>query len=143
MPFLKPTLVDLFCGAGGLSLGFKREGFEIIFGADLNDAAISTHQHNLGHRASSCDLSRPSRIPTATVIAGGPPCQGFSSAGARRPGDRRNSLVAMFANVVATLKPEAFVFENVEGFLTGEGGARVIDLLQPLLDADTEFISES
>jgi DNA (cytosine-5)-methyltransferase 1 len=135
MPFSKPTLVDLFCGAGGLSLGFKRSGFDVVFGADVNRAALETYRHNLGNHAHSCDLAQYADLPTSTVIAGGPPCQGFSSAGARRIGDDRNNLVAMFANVVAKFKPQAFVFENVEGFLTGEDGARVIDLLGPLLDA--------
>ncbi len=129
-----PTLVDLFCGAGGLSLGFRQSGFNVVYGAELNEAALRTYSHNLGRHAVSCDLSRAVDLPKSTVIAGGPPCQGFSSAGARRCGDSRNSLVAAFARIVAELKPEAFVFENVEGFLTGESGSRVLDLLDPLLE---------
>ena len=70
-----------------------------------------------------------------SVIAGGPPCQGFSSAGMRRTGDKRNTLVACFAQIVTRKRPRAFVFENVEGFLTAEGGKRVLDLLTPLVTA--------
>src|SRR5262249_1410791 len=71
----------------------------------------------------------------ANVIVGGPPCQGFSSAGLRRPDDERNSLVRVFSRLVARAKPLAFMFENVEGFLTGSRGDFVVDLLEPLLSA--------
>jgi DNA (cytosine-5)-methyltransferase 1 len=70
----------------------------------------------------------------ADVIAGGPPCQGFSSAGLRQAGDYRNTLVRSFALLVARDRPRAFLFENVEGFLTAEGGDRVFDLLEPLIE---------
>jgi DNA (cytosine-5)-methyltransferase 1 len=65
----------------------------------------------------------------------GPPCQGFSSAGLRQQNDHRNSLVGDFARIIVELRPLAFVFENVEGFLTAEGGDRVIELLDPLINA--------
>ena len=69
------------------------------------------------------------------LIAGGPPCQGFSSAGARRTGDSRNSLVGEFARLVAETSPRAFLFENVEGFLTTDSGRFVFDLLDPVIEA--------
>lgn len=128
------TVADLFCGAGGLSHGFRRAGFSLSFAADNNLAALKTYRENFGHSPSAMDLSNAQEIPPATVIAGGPPCQGFSFAGARRNGDHRNSLVAGFAELIAKMKPRAFIFENVEGFLTGEDGARVLDLLGPLLE---------
>src|SRR5205085_9014239 len=65
----------------------------------------------------------------------GPPCQGFSSAGLRKNGDARNSLISKFAQLVTELRPSAFVFENVEGFLTAENGGRVFELLRPLINA--------
>ena len=74
-------------------------------------------------------------LPHVDVIAGGPPCQGFSSAGLRRAGDRRNTLVSVFASLVVKHRPRAFIFENVEGFLTAEDGDRVMDLLEPVIDA--------
>lgn len=80
-------------------------------------------------------ISLNTALPEAQVFIGGPPCQGFSSAGMRRAGDARNTLVSVYAKLVAKYRPTAFVFENVEGFLTGEEGARVIDLLEPLVDA--------
>ncbi len=131
-----PTAVDLFCGAGGLSLGFERAGFRVICAVDNSTAAVLTYNQNFSCQATALDLSLADlRLPAADVIVGGPPCQGFSSAGMRRPGDPRNSLVAKFANIVAERRPRAFVFENVEGFLTAHGGAFVLDLLAPLLGA--------
>lgn len=126
-------VADLFCGAGGLSYGFERAGFRVSFAGDCNSAALKTYRANFAHSPSLVDLSELAEIPHATVVVGGPPCQGFSSAGARRVGDHRNSLVSSFAETIVRLRPTAFVFENVEGFLTGEGGARILDLLGPLL----------
>jgi DNA (cytosine-5)-methyltransferase 1 len=129
------TVLDLFCGAGGLSRGFSEAGFDVILAADKNQAAVATYCRNFSHPAIELDLSSSLKLPAASVIVGGPPCQGFSSAGARRKGDSRNSLVGTFARIVAEQRPEAFVFENVEGFLTGDGGAHVIELLEPLIAA--------
>ena len=128
-----PTLLDLFCGAGGLSLGFIRAGFMPVLAVDNSLPAIETYNMNIGSHAAVADLTRAMDLPPATVIVGGPPCQGFSSAGLRKVGDKRNTLVRHFADIVARLQPMAFVFENVEGFLTGEDGAWVLDLLVPLI----------
>src|SRR5947208_3451236 len=95
------TAIDLFCGAGGLSLGFERAGFRVALAADHNEAAVSTHRRNLSSPAELADLGDDVELPTSSVIAGGPPCQGFSSAGLRRHGDHRNSLVSRFAALVA------------------------------------------
>jgi DNA (cytosine-5)-methyltransferase 1 len=135
MSFPVSTIVDLFCGAGGLSLGLSRAGFRPICAIDHLAAAVQTYAHNLGDHVRVEEITETTRIPTADVIAGGPPCQGFSSAGLRRTGDARNSLVSVFAAIVAREKPNAFIFENVEGFLTTEDGNRVLDLLRPLIAA--------
>jgi DNA (cytosine-5)-methyltransferase 1 len=127
------TVLDLFCGAGGLSLGFRAAGFEVVLAIDHHRPALDTYSRNLGSHAEMRDLSAEVVLPEADVIVGGPPCQGFSSAGMRRSGDVRNNLVSHFAQVVTRLRPRAFVFENVEGFLTAEEGERVIELLAPLL----------
>ncbi|RRR70280.1 MAG: hypothetical protein EI684_13565, partial [Candidatus Viridilinea halotolerans] len=78
------SVLDLFCGAGGMSLGFKRVGFEIIGAIDNNEAAIKTYKSNLGFHISNQDLFHATELQAATVIIGGPPCQGFSSAGLRQ-----------------------------------------------------------
>lgn len=129
------TVLDLFCGAGGLSLGFVEAGFRLVSAVDSNAAAIATHDVNFGGHATLADLTAGPALPATTVVTGGPPCQGFSSAGSREAGDARNTLVSWFAQTVAELRPRAFVFENVEGFLTTERGTRVFDLLDPLLAA--------
>jgi len=132
-PMVDWTVVDLFCGAGGLSLGLSRAGLRPICAIDHFVAATQTYRDNLGEHVRNEEISENTDIPPADVIAGGPPCQGFSSAGLRRVGDARNSLVSIFASIVARKKPKAFIFENVEGFLTSEEGDRVLDLLQPLI----------
>jgi DNA (cytosine-5)-methyltransferase 1 len=129
------TVLDLFCGAGGLSLGFRRVDFVLVLAIDNNSAALETYKNSFGPHATSLDLSKPADLPKCDVIVGGPPCQGFSSAGMRRNGDQRNNLVSAFASIIANLRPNAFVFENVEGFLTAENGGRVLDLLGPLLES--------
>jgi DNA (cytosine-5)-methyltransferase 1 len=132
----KFSVADLFCGAGGLSLGFERAGWNVTYAADLSEAAVATYSRNFPMRAERVDLSSEEyEAPKATVFVGGPPCQGFSSAGMRRSGDKRNNLVGSFARLVAVQRPEAFVFENVEGFLTAHDGEFVVDLLGPLLTA--------
>jgi DNA (cytosine-5)-methyltransferase 1 len=130
-----PTVVDLFCGAGGLSLGFLRAGFQLIHAIDHWLPAVKTYRLNIGGHIIQREILENIEIPRVTVITGGPPCQGFSSAGRRQGDDQRNSLVSIFAQIVARMKPEAFVFENVEGFFTTANGRYVLDLLEPLLDA--------
>ena len=132
---LKPTLIDFFAGAGGLSLGFTRAGFDVKIAVDNCAVAVETHRRNLGDHARDIDMGAADlAFPSATVVAGGPPCQGFSSAGLRKRGDDRNTLVGRFAHLVARLRPAMFVFENVEGFFTAEDGSRVIELLEPLIE---------
>jgi DNA (cytosine-5)-methyltransferase 1 len=131
----RPTIVDLFCGAGGLSMGFIEAGFRVLRSFDFVESAVETYRHNLGKHVALLDLSHDVELPKVDAIVGGPPCQGFSSAGMRRAGDLRNNLVARFASLVAQHRPSAFVFENVEGFLTAERGNRVFDLLRPLIAA--------
>ena len=118
-----------------MSLGFREAGFEVVRAYDFNKQAVATYAHNLGHHVEHLSITEDLELPPCDVIAGGPPCQGFSSAGLRRAGDHRNTLVSIFARLIVRHKPRAFVFENVEGFLTSEGGARVIDLLEPVLAA--------
>lgn len=129
------SVIDLFSGCGGLSLGFEEAGFQILSAYDSWLPAVTTYRRNFAHPISHCELSLSSDLPLADVIVGGPPCQGFSSAGLRKQGDHRNTLISVFSALVLQVRPQAFVFENVEGFLTGEGGRFVFELLSPLIDA--------
>lgn len=128
-----PTVIDLFGGAGGLSLGFRRADFMILQSIDSWAPAMATHAHNLGEHTRVESITSSTTLDDAEVIIGGPPCQSFSSAGMRRRDDQRSSLVGVFAGLVAQKRPLAFVFENVEGFLTSDGGQQVCDLLDPLV----------
>lgn len=131
----RPTVVDLFAGAGGLSLGFIEAGFDVIIAGDNAAAAVETYRANLGPHAELLDLSREVQLPPSDVITGGPPCQSFSSAGRRRDDDHRGTLVRRFAEIIVRQRPRAFVFENVEGFLTAGGGERVLELLEPVIES--------
>ncbi len=130
-----PKLVDLFCGGGGLSLGFRKAGYSLLAAFDNWSPAVETYRKNFNDRVSDICVDENLVLPDATVIAGGPPCQGFSSAGMRRDSDSRNTLVQVFSHLVAKHRPPAFLFENVEGFLTGGRGAYVLQLLEPLIAA--------
>lgn len=129
------SVIDLFCGAGGFSLGFQQAGWNLVQAFDNNRSAVDTYRRRFGEHVELTEISSGTELGRATVIVGGPPCQGFSSAGLRRSGDTRNTLVSSFANLVANYRPAAFVFENVEGFLTAEDGIRVFELLTPLVKA--------
>lgn len=129
------TITDLFCGAGGLSLGLREAGFEPVRAVDCWAPAVDTYRANLGDHVSSESIDDSTVFPYTDVIAGGPPCQGFSSAGRREADDKRNSLVRVYADLIARHRPRAFIFENVEGFLTAGRGRFVLDLLGPLVEA--------
>lgn len=131
----EPRVVDLFCGAGGLSLGLRRAGMSIVAAYDHWGPAVQTYRANLGDHIRDCEITEDLVLPACEIITGGPPCQGFSSAGMRRPDDHRNTLIGVYARLVARTRPKAFIFENVEGFLTGVGGRHIFELLDPLIEA--------
>lgn len=128
----RPTVVDLFAGAGGMSLGFEAAGFDIALGVDIDSVHCATHEYNFPYSETLCgDLSEMphSEIEqalgdfgagTVDVVVGGPPCQGFSQIGKRQLEDPRNELVFEFCKVVESLQPRYFVFENVPGLGRGD-----------------------
>ncbi len=128
-------VVDVFSGCGGLSLGFEEAGFDVVRAYDNWLPAVESYRANFAHEISVGDLSEVASLPECDVIAGGPPCQGFSSAGRRKDGDARNSLVQTFSQLIVESAPKVFLFENVEGFVTLGGGRFLMDLLDPLIDA--------
>lgn len=123
--------IDLFCGCGGLSLGFEKAGFNILLGIDAWEDAITTFNYNHKNSKGLCaDLStlNPKDIvsqldgKSVDVIIGGPPCQGFSVAGKRIVDDERNKLYKNFVRFVEFFKPKAFMMENVPNILSIGGG---------------------
>lgn len=112
-------VVDLFCGCGGLSLGFEQAGMEVVVGYDNWDPAISTYKYNFHHPINKMDLSDVDRASehiaqyAPDMIVGGPPCQDFSSAGLRNEDNGRGDLTLSYAKIVSVVHPEWFVMENV------------------------------
>lgn len=130
----KLKVIDLFCGCGGLSEGFRMAGYEIVKGLDFNNAAIRTYQKNFGKDKGVCvDLTdlNSDKIKTlipdikeVNVIIGGPPCQGFSSANRQDKCefDDRNKLFMEFLKFVDEAQPEVVLIENVKEILTKNNG---------------------
>lgn len=120
--------IDLFCGAGGLSLGFQQAGFNILVGVDNEPAALDTFEFNhKGAIGLNADLSQKEtfdlilkkvRGKKIDVIIAGPPCQGFSLTGPRNFDDPRNKLYLAVIEMVREYKPRGFVIENVPGMAT-------------------------
>lgn len=153
------TCVDVFCGAGGLSLGLEAAGWDCVCAIDNNDAALQTYAFNriskfedeeckAGPLVLNRDLSSGTALDSAIdavreslagqqlgLLAGGPPCQGFSHAGFRNLSDARNDLAVAYLAMARALQPAIFVLENVEGLLTfnkGKVAAEIVESLQEL-----------
>lgn len=119
------TVIDLFAGVGGFSLGAERAGFHVLGAAEIDKKARETHQKNFSNTYHFTDVTKLNesiifqKLATLSVdgIIGGPPCQGFSSIGRRNTTDVRNSLFHHFFRIVAELRPKFFIAENVPGIL--------------------------
>ena len=127
------SFVDLFCGGGGLSLGFKWAGWKPLVGSDWKEDFTKTYSLNIHDKVVTGDI-RDNQTQDAIVeaigntrdffLVGGPPCQGFSTAGLKRTmADERNLLFWAYKDMLEKLNPSGFVFENVSGILNLEKGA--------------------
>lgn len=114
------TAASLFCGAGGLDIGFDHEGFSTLWANDFDSDACETHR--LWSKASVIcgDVSKIKEedIPDTDILLGGFPCQGFSLSGPRKVDDTRNRLYKEYVRIVNAKRPAAFIGENVKGLLT-------------------------
>ncbi|MBW8002857.1 MAG: DNA cytosine methyltransferase [Planctomycetes bacterium] len=132
----KPIVIDLFAGAGGLSLGLYKANWKGLFAIEANGMAFETLRHNLIGKKKH--FSWPKWLPLKNhdinqvirkykkelkslqgkidLVVGGPPCQGFSMAGRRREEDKRNQLIHSYIEFVGIVKPKMIFFENVQGF---------------------------
>ena len=126
-------VISLFSGAGGMDLGFKKAGFDIIWANDIIPEAIETYKNNIGEHIVYGDIRmiESKDIPNdADVIIGGFPCQGFSIANTRRNmEDKRNFLYKEMLRIIKDKKPKMFVAENVKGILSIEKG-KVIEMIK-------------
>lgn len=118
------TAVSLFCGAGGLDMGFERAGFKTIWANDFDIDACNTYRKWSSAEVVCGNISKldMSTIPVSDIILGGFPCQGFSLSGPRKLDDSRNVLYKHYVKLVRQNQPLAFMGENVKGLLT-IGGA--------------------
>lgn len=115
----QPTLIDLFSGSGGMTVGFTREGFNPLLAVEWDRYAAATYAANYGEdHVIPGDIAAVanSSIPQADVIIGGPPCQGFSNLGLKSISDPRNQLWREYMRFIGVAKPKVFVIENVDRF---------------------------
>jgi len=152
----RPIAVDLFAGAGGMTLGFEQAGFEVVCAVEFDPAHAAAHRFNFPlcevvesdarsltrshlEEAIAAGLKRHGHHPArgVDVVFGGPPCQGFSVGGLGDPEDPRNRLVEEYARLISDLKPSAWVLENVPAMakrsLPGEDSKFVIEWLSDRL----------
>ncbi len=138
------NVLDLFCGAGGLSLGFEWASFNIIAANDNFSAACDTYRANhtntiliegdITKKEVKKDLFNSVKSKKIDIIIGGPPCQGFSYAGKRMIDDPRNFLYKEFVEIVKKIKPTVFLMENVEGILTSNNGKTFQSIMDDFSD---------
>lgn len=152
----RPVAVELFAGAGGMSLGFEQAGFDVLASVDNDPVHLAVHERNFPFSHPLCaDISTltPEAIHAAVrkgwaltardgewdgtidCLFGGPSCQGFSDMGRQAADDERNHLVIEFARLVEELMPRSFVIENVPGLLFPKFGSHLASLQQRLRKA--------
>ena len=129
----RPIAVEFFAGAGGLSLGLEQAGFDVVLAVDRDGYHVATHERNFPYGLAICasvtdlnDEKLRGLLGTdreIDLVAGGPPCQGFSHMGTRDVLDSRNTLVNEFVRLVLELRPKAFLMENVPGMQSGATAA--------------------
>jgi DNA (cytosine-5)-methyltransferase 1 len=140
---MRPIGIDLFAGAGGLSLGFEQAGFDIAAAVEIDPIHCAAHEFNFPNCTTICrDVSKLSGREIREradigkreidVVFGGAPCQGFSMIGQRAFDDPRNALVQHYVRIVREIEPKYFVFENVKGLTLGRHRQFLDELVKQL-----------
>jgi len=107
-------VVDLFCGAGGFSLGFEKAGHDVVYAIDNNESAIKTYKNNLNTKKVICDdIKNIEKVPEADIVIGGPPCPEFSNANRNKNPEKGLELVNEFLRIKDMVNPSYWVMENV------------------------------
>lgn len=140
----KYNVIDLFCGAGGLSYGFQTAGFNVLLGIDNDHKALETFELNHVGAETICgditqvtyekDIKPLTGGKHIDVIVGGPPCQGMSLSGFRKLDDPRNKLYLSYIRLVNEVRPEMFVIENVPGLVSLFGGQIKDSIIEKFTD---------
>ncbi|ELR97485.1 DNA cytosine methyltransferase [Gloeocapsa sp. PCC 73106] len=139
----RPIAVDLFAGAGGMSLGFERAGFDVLAAVEVDPIHCATYQYNFpvgkvicqdASQIKATDIRRlsPLNNQPVDVVFGGPPCQGLSLMGKRDLDDPRNSLLQHFIRLVIELETNFFVLENVPGLIIGKCSQLLQEMIEQL-----------
>jgi DNA (cytosine-5)-methyltransferase 1 len=135
----KIPFVDLFCGAGGLSVGFELAGFKSVYAIDNDAAAIETYKYNHPNCQAVCsdiekitaeDIFNAAGTTKIPLVIGGPNCQGVSLRGKRDPNDPKNKMFTHYRRLINEVQPEWFVMENVPGLLHKHNRELASDIFQ-------------
>ena len=149
----RPLVVDLFAGAGGLSLGFEQAGYDVAAAVELDPIHSAVHEFNFPYAKTFCrDVSTLSgaEIRSRSIllgdrelhaVVGGAPCQGFSMIGKRALDDPRNRLISEFARIVIELQPRYFVLENVAGLTVGDHRKMLDEVIELFGEADYQVLT--
>lgn len=147
----RPIGIDLFAGAGGLSLGFEQAGFDVAAAVEIDPIHCAVHEYNFPNSAVICasvvdltgeEIRRRAGLGDEEIdcVFGGAPCQGFSMIGKRVLDDPRNQLVFHYVRIVKELKPKYCVFENVKGLTVGKHKQFLAELIEALGDAGYDVL---
>jgi DNA (cytosine-5)-methyltransferase 1 len=148
----RPIGIDLFAGAGGMSLGFEQAGFDIVAAVEIDPIHCATHEYNFPATTTICasvidltgrEIRRRAKLGTTEidVVMGGAPCQGFSLMGKRAFDDPRNQLVFHYVRIVKELQPKYCVFENVKGLTLGAHAQFLSELIAALGEAGYDVLT--
>ena len=148
----RPIGIDLFAGAGGMSLGFEQAGFDIVAAVEIDPIHCATHEYNFPETTTICasvvdltgdEIRQRAKLGTQDidVVVGGAPCQGFSLMGKRAFEDPRNQLVFHYVRIVRELKPKYCVFENVRGLTLGKHAQFLEELIVALGEAGYDVLT--
>jgi DNA (cytosine-5)-methyltransferase 1 len=148
----RPIGIDLFAGAGGMSLGFEQAGFDIAAAVEIDPIHCATHEYNFPHTTTICasvldltgdEIRSRSQLGSREidVVFGGAPCQGFSLMGKRVFDDPRNQLVFHYVRLVKELNPKYCVFENVKGLTLGKHAQFLDELIESLGNAGYDVLT--
>ncbi len=149
----RPIAIDLFAGAGGLSLGLEQAGFDVLASVEIDPVHSCVHKFNFPHcgvlakpieQVSASCIRKAANLKShdkVDLVAGGAPCQGFSLIGQRALDDPRNQLVKEFIRIVNELRPSYFLFENVKGLTIGKHKHFLEEIIQELQSIGYQILS--
>lgn len=138
----RPAVASVFSGCGGMDLGLKWAGYELVYANEIDHVASATYKANLGKSVEVCSIEdiEISSIPDHDLLVGGFPCQPFSYAGLRKGlRDPRGMLFFSLMDILDVKKPRFFIFENVKGLLTHDRRRTFDNVSNAIIDAGYEF----